>query len=235
MKISLIIPCYNESKRLPIFLDSIKSLVEKYPIELIIVDDGSSTKDFELLSQRITPCLSNKIQLKHYEVNKGKGGAIQYGIENSNGDYIGFVDADGAIPPYEVENFIQYIQKNQQDDMIISSRIRILGKTVSRSLKRHLSGRVFITILNLLFSIPVYDSQSGLKIFKREKFNLIKDRISDFRWLWDTQVLILFHKSNFKIIEIPIDWSDIPGSKVNLIRDSVLMFVRLLKFKRIAG
>lgn len=231
MKISLIIPCYKESNRLPLFLNSINQLPGKYPIEIIIVDDGSPTKDFELLKNKISPLLTNNIRLIHYDANKGKGAAIQHGIENSVGEYIGFVDADGAIPSHEVENFIQYILNNPLEDMVISSRIRILGKTVNRSLKRHLSGRVFITILNLFFSVPVYDSQSGLKIFKREKFNLIQNQISDYRWLWDTQVLILFYKSKFRMVEIPIDWSDIPGSKVNLFRDSILMFFRLFKFK----
>jgi dolichyl-phosphate beta-glucosyltransferase len=232
MRISLIIPCYKESSRFPLFLQSICHLTTRYPLEIIVVDDGSPSSDFELLKNKISNQLTENIRLLHYDKNKGKGAAIQYGIDNSAGEYIGFVDADGAIPSNEVENFIQYILKNPDEDMIISSRIRILGKTVNRSLKRHLSGRVFITILNLFFSVPVYDSQSGLKIFKREKFNLIKDKISDFRWLWDTQVLILFYKSKFKMKEIPIDWSDVPGSKVNLLRDSILMFFRLFKFKQ---
>lgn len=107
----------------------------------------------------------------------------------------------------------------------------ILGKHIDRKPLRHLSGRVFSTVLNLIFPMNVYDSQCGFKIFSRVKYEMIKDKITNMRWLWDTQLLILFYFNSYKIIEYPIDWHEEGDSKVKIFSDSFKMIFDLLIFK----
>lgn len=165
------------------------------------------------------------------EKNFGKGGAIEFGIENTKGEILSFLDADGSISKDEVQNCIEYFFSHPEIDLLISSRIKMLGKRIQRSLKRHLSGRIFITIFNYLFNVPAYDTQCGFKIFKKEKYNLVKELILNKSWTWDTELIILFYLKKFNIIEYPISWHDEAGSKVSLFKDSFRMFFSLIKFK----
>jgi glycosyltransferase involved in cell wall biosynthesis len=232
-KIVIIIPCYKEQDRLPQYLSELKKFVSIYDLQFVIVDDGSPEVLYNKLKLNIEPYLSESIVLLHYPTNKGKGFAISYGIDNSNSEIIGFLDADGSIPDYEVGRLInQFINEISEIDMLIASRIMILGKKINRKFHRHFMGRIFISYLNYLFPMKVYDSQCGLKLFKRQNYEIVKNQIHDFRWLWDTQLLILFYYNHFKNIEVPIDWNEIGQSRVNIFKDSALMFMGLIKFKK---
>ncbi len=230
IELTIIIPSYKESDRLPIFLSS---LIKNMPqdIRFIIVDDGSPIKDYNLLLERVKPFLSQKVSLLRYEKNRGKGGAIEFGLEHANTEYVGFLDADGSIPYYEVINLWQYTKMHPDLDLILSSRIKLLGKQIDRTLKRHLSGRIFVTYLNFLFNVPVYDSQCGYKIFKKSLFNSIQVNIINKRWLWDTELVILSYLNGYKCIEIAIDWKDVQGSKVSYLIDSLFILIDIFKFK----
>jgi glycosyltransferase involved in cell wall biosynthesis len=230
--LTLVIPCFKESDRLPIFLSS---LIKNMPqdIRYVIVDDGSPIADYNLLLERVKPFLSQKVSLLRYEKNRGKGGAIEFGLEHANTEYVGFLDADGSIPDYEVINLWQYTKMHPDLDLILSSRIKLLGKQIDRTLKRHLSGRIFVTYLNFLFNVPVYDSQCGYKIFKKSLFNSIQVNIINKRWLWDTELVILSYLNGYKCIEIAIDWKDVQGSKVSLFSDAIKMALGLWNFKKL--
>lgn len=232
MQVSLVIPCFKEEDRLPFFLKELHKRVLEFPeVEFLIVDDGTPQKFFFNLREKLSPYLSEQIRLFHYEVNLGKGNAISYGLTHAKGQILGFVDSDGAIPAMEVFRLIQYIQSSPRLDLLAGSRILMLGKRVERGLKRHLSNRIFATYFSNLFGIKMYDSQCGIKLFKREAYESIKEKITDKRWLWDTQLIVQFHRNGFLMEEIPIDWSDQPGSKVSLIKDSFRMFFKLLQYK----
>jgi glycosyltransferase involved in cell wall biosynthesis len=102
--LTIIIPCYKEVDRLPLFLNDLYTQLNHLDINFIIVDDGSPIEDFNKMKNLIDPFLSEKFKLLRYEKNLGKGGAISYGLTHASSDYIGFVDADGSIPFYEIEN-----------------------------------------------------------------------------------------------------------------------------------
>ncbi len=228
--LTLVIPAFRESERLPKFL---KTLLDQLPkdIHIIIVDDGSPATDFEILESQLQELKHPQIELLRYPINRGKGGAIEYGLEHSKSKWVGFLDADGSIPAYEVLALWTYAKNHEDVDFILSSRINLLGKNINRTFKRHLFGRIFVTYLSLLFQVPVYDSQCGFKIFKATVFKKIAHLIQNKRWLWDTELIILAHKFGSKMIEIPIDWKDVPGSKINLISDSLKMALGLWNFK----
>jgi dolichyl-phosphate beta-glucosyltransferase len=229
--LTIVIPSFKEAERLPLFLST---LTKNMPndISYIIVDDGSPIDDFNLLCERVKPFLNPNVSLLRYDINRGKGGAIEFGLEHANTEYVGFLDADGSIPHYEVINLWEYTKSNLHLDLILSSRIKLLGKQIDRSIKRHISGRIFVTYLNFLFNVPVYDSQCGFKIFKLSLYNSIKSKIINKRWLWDTELLILSYLNGFKCAEVAIDWKDVQGSKINLISDAIKMAFGLWDFKK---
>lgn len=236
--LTIVIPSFNEEERLPKFLKQLinQDIIKKASM-IIVVDDGSLEESAEIIA-----CLCEDI--KHQDVdiefcrrsiNGGKGAAILTGIERSKTPYVGFVDADGAVDSESIAKVVQMLinsnAQSQQIDGIIGSRIKMLGKEVKRSAVRHYIGRIFATYISLLLNIPVYDSQCGCKFFKTDIIKPILPHIADKRWLFDTQMLILLYHLGYNIIEYPVDWRDIRGSKISLVKDSVRMFLRMLIFR----
>jgi hypothetical protein len=96
----------------------------------------------------------------------------------------------------------------------------MLGRMVERSLKRHLSGRIFATLVSNLGSVPAYDTQCGLKFVKADVYKKIAPFLQCQGFAFDVELCLLLRKFGCSILEFPVDWRDVPGSKVSLIRDS---------------
>ncbi|TGM46498.1 glycosyltransferase [Leptospira biflexa] len=233
--LSIIIPCYNECNRLPQYLDTLMiTFQKKSNVDFIIVDDGSPKKEFLKLKENIEHHLSNpKIQLLRYELNLGKGGAIQFGLQVAKGNYVGFVDADGATPAYELQRIWDHIDTHKDIDLIVGSRIPMLGRSVKKSFYRHIANRVFSYYFHKIFKIQMYDPQCGCKIFKKSLYETMREKITDLRWLWDTQLIVLSYRNQKKIFEFPIDWNEIPDSKFNFLKDSWVVLYSAWKYRNI--
>lgn len=233
--LSLVIPCYRESERLPKFLESLlKTFKGSKSVDFLVVDDGTPLAEFEILKQKINHLLSNpQIQLLRYETNVGKGGAIQFGLKVAKGNYFGFVDADGATPAEEVFRTWNHINLHPEIDLLAGSRIIMMGRNVKKSFYRHVTNRIFSFYFSFIFRIQMYDPQCGCKIFKKSAYLQVIHKISDLRWLWDTQLLVLLIRNGFKIVEIPLDWQDIPGSKFSFLKDSFLVVFSVWKYRNI--
>jgi glycosyltransferase involved in cell wall biosynthesis len=236
--LTIVIPSFNEKDRLPQFLKKLvnQDIIKKVST-IIVVDDGSLKESAEIIA-----CLCEDLKRQDIDIefcrrsiNGGKGAAILTGIKRSKTAYVGFVDADGAVGSESIAEVVQKLinsnAQNQQIDGIIGSRIKMLGKDVKRSAVRHYIGRIFATYISLLLNIPVYDSQCGCKFFKSDILKPILPHITDQRWLFDTQVLILLYHLGYNIIEYPVDWRDIRGTKISLVKDSVKMFQMMLRFR----
>lgn len=242
-QLSIIIPAYNEATRLPRFLDDLflefsQNLKNPTAVEIILVDDGSMPENYALLCRAIEniPIPQNiHFQFLRYERNRGKGGAIAYGIANAHSImYLSFVDADGATPAYEVRRAWEQVQFDNSIDYLAGSRIVMFGRKVSKTFKRHLTNRIFSTYFTLIFGIKMYDPQCGMKFFRKSCYESVQDYITDFRWLWDTQLTVLIYRfAQYKMIEFPIDWTDIPGSKISIWKDSLKMLFLLWKYRNI--
>lgn len=240
-KVLICIPCYKESKRLAPFLEQILALDQALPYQLNIrfLDDGSGPEEQQKFAAYME---SAQKQFKHFQIgsqlfatNRGKGAVLRDGFSyglTENFNIVGFSDGDGATPFYEILAMIEELRAAPALQVLIGSRIKCLGKTVERSYKRHLSGRIFATLLSNIFNIPVYDSQCGAKLFKTTVLSSeVLKTCYDQRWLFDTQLLILLYKGGVAIRERMVDWADVPGSKVNLLKDSYRMFMGLLQFR----
>jgi len=231
-RVSLVIPAFREEERLPRYFPELAAALADLPVGLLVVDDGSPAASFAALKAALTPHLGAKHRVLRHEINRGKGAAIAFGLEHAGGEFFGFVDADGSIPAAEVRRFLLLGLERQGWDMLLGSRVKMLGRSVERSFWRHLTGRVFATMLSESFSIPVYDSQCGLKMFRSERYRAVKGLLTDQRWVWDSQLVILFHRRGWRVEEVPIDWHDTPGSKIRVVRDGLRMWAGLRRFRR---
>lgn len=229
MHLSVVIPSYNEEKRLPDTLRKTISHLSKshFSYEIIIVDDGSEDETIS----KIRPQIDNKrIFLEAYRKNRGKGYAIKKGVEKANGDLILFMDSDNATPITELESLLAHIDKNQ---IVIGSRY-IHGSDILRKqpLLRRLIGRIGNTMIQITLLPGIYDTQCGFKLFDAKVAkSLFKDLQTD-RFGFDFEILSRARINKFTIKEIPVSWLHQGESRVRPIRDALKTFIDLLKIKR---
>ena len=218
----LVIPCSHESARIGGFLpDLCREMSVLGGVAIMVVEDGSDAEEvskmrfiIDSLRAQFT-CLRS---LKTLSSNLGKGGAVYAGWADHGGaDWLAFVDADGACSPPEVARLIKM---RGDARAIFASRVKILGRKVTRLFKRHLLGRIYATLVSELLKVPVYDSQCGLKVVPRAAFEKISNRLQVTGFAFDVELMVALLDTGCPIQEVPIDWQEIPGGKVNLIRDS---------------
>jgi len=164
---------------------------------------------------------------------RAKGGAVYRGWLQSDGySFVAFADADGAISEKEILRAETFFGSDEcSADALFACRIKMMGRSIQRSLCRHLTGRVFATLVSELGDIPAYDTQCGFKILKTEAYRKIQPYLKTLGFAFDVELALLLHKLGMDIIEFPVDWHDVPGSKVSLIRDSISMAVEVLKIR----
>lgn len=237
----LVIPCFYESERLPTFLSELITAFENdAALKILVVDDGSSKSEQEILQNRIFEvlkafperALSVEIQLN--PSNSGKGGAVYSGWNTaSSEDFLMFVDADGATSAGEVKRMVEHVRaQNDLNTAIFASRVKMLGRKVSRLWKRHLMGRVYATFVSEIFKIPIYDSQCGCKLVPRHAYEKVREHLTIQGFAFDVDLLLALSHHGFKTVEFPVDWEEIPGGKVHLFRDSFRMFKDILELKK---
>jgi len=237
MHFIIVIPAYQESRRLPAYLHQLLPLCEKSTekISIQIVDDGSGPEEVDRLLEQIEPlrkefsCLAEPLLLAR---NRGKGGAVYEGWKQSPAcDILGFLDADGSIPAPEVIRPIEMATVHPGRSLC-ASRIKMLGRSITRSAKRHYVGRLYATLLSLLLDLPVYYSQCGYKLLPYPAYLRIRDRLMEPGFAFDAEILMLLSDAGVDMVEVPIDWHDEPGSKVHLVRDGIRMALALHRIRR---
>ena len=230
IELSIVIPAYNERARLPkTVLETIKWCKENCSdYEIIIVDDGSTDKTLEIgllfaEYQDNVSCIANP--------HLGKGAAVRSGMLNASGEHVLFMDADGATPLEEIPKLRSKLQQGYA--VAIGSRIvRTPGETrVVTSLHRKLIGRLFAGIVSMFGVRGIGDTQCGFKIFRKE---IVKEIFSHQKlngFAFDVEILFIAHRFSLQVSEVPINWHNKEGSKVNLVLDSMKMLRDVLRLK----
>jgi dolichyl-phosphate beta-glucosyltransferase len=220
--LSVVVPAYNEQLRLPHALiemiDMLDSRASSY--EIIVVDDGSSdgTSETAIRFERLRP----QVRLVRLPVNRGKGHAVRTGMLNAKGRRVLFADADGATPFRELARLEEALSAGA--DVAIGSRAKASRDTQVRTvLHRKLLGRMFNAWVNALL-LPTYaDTQCGFKLFTRPAAQFLFSRQRSERFSFDVELLYIARKAELKVSEVPINWNNVPGSKVNLVVDAARM------------
>ncbi len=225
----LTIPAFRESERLPAFLEALASLVDvAFPRGRVVVcDDGSGSAEQARLEERISPvvarhdCLLPTLFLAD---NRGKGGAILAGWDAYPGyDFYGFIDADGAISPGEFERITAMLEGSDRRTAFFASRVQMLGRSVERSVWRHMSGRIFARMVAWCIEPDTHDSQCGFKFIPTAALKEIRPWLKGRQFAFDVELLAFLLATGYRVIEVAIDWRDIPGNKLRFLRDSVRM------------
>lgn len=224
-KTCIIIPCYNEEKRLQ--GDNFKSYIRiNKHVFFLFVNDGSKDKT-GLVLQNIARHEKSNIFVLNLKHNAGKAEAVRLGVLESfhwrRFDYIGYLDADLSCPLTEIKMLIDKIEKEKVFKMVIGSRVKRLGADIRRSALRHYFGRVLSTFASIILKLPVYDTQCGLKIFAKDYAQYIFSKKFRTTWLFDCEILArLIHKYGYErvnksIYEVPLHtWIEKGESKIKI-------------------
>ena len=223
-KTRIIVPCYNESSRLKpdAFLHALES---NSNLSFLFVNDGSTdgTLDVLISLKEMNPEQVSFISLKK---NSGKAEAVRCGMLKSFEDYfdcLGYWDADLATPLDTIADFCRLLD-SPNVDIVIGSRVRLLGRNIERKALRHYLGRAFATCASILLNISVYDTQCGAKIFRNSiSLRRVFGKPFKVRWTFDVEMLARFsivsEASPLDVsagwVECPLaEWVDVKGSKV---------------------
>jgi dolichyl-phosphate beta-glucosyltransferase len=222
-ELSIIIPAYNEELRLPATLEYISAFLPVLggETEVIVVDDGS--KDQTIAVAESFHSKIPNLRVVPNGVNRGKGYSVRHGMLEARGRHVLFTDADLSAPIEEAPKLVAALQ---QYDVAIGSRAldRSLIE-VHESAFREFAGIVFNTIVRLVLRLPFVDTQCGFKAFRREDCRIIFDQQRIERFGFDPELLYLARHHGLHTTEIPVRWAHSPATKVNMLRDSVQMFV----------
>lgn len=230
VEISVIIPAYNEGKRLPFFLRELISYCQKSrrTYEIIVVDDGSGDETAKIASEFRSQFPS--LLVCRLEKNRGKGYAVRHGLFRARGKIDLFMDADGSTPPTEIERNIHYLEAGY--DIFVGSRLlREKGQVLRIAFHRKAMGILFNFLVRRILFKDIKDTQCGFKIFKRQTIQPLFSRMNIHRFGFDLEILYLAHKMGYRIKEGPVSWKHVPGSKINLLVDSVKMLFNILQVR----
>ncbi|MDD2732205.1 MAG: glycosyltransferase family 2 protein [Candidatus Pacebacteria bacterium] len=230
MYLSVIIPAYNEEKRLPKTLLEIDRYLRKqdYEYEIIVVSDGSKDRTSEAVNNLKSEILN--LKLIDNKENHGKGYVVRQGLIEAKGQYRLFTDADNSTSLDQVEDMIPYF--NQDYDIVIGSR-DVKGAVLDPPQPWHrvLVGNMFNLLTQFIVGLwGIWDTQCGFKALSAEAAEKILPKCRINRWAFDPEILKLGRKMGFKIKEVPVRWVNDPDSKVKL-KGMIRMGFDLLKIR----
>ncbi len=226
MTVSIIIPAYNEAKRLPTTLTAISfwlPTAADFNLKEIIVVDDCSIDNTADLAQGFSGRLP--IQVIKLPANCGKGCAVRTGILAATGDLILMYDADGATSLADLQKLVTEAKTNQ---VVIGSRLAGDNQIVQMSVFRRLVGLVFHWLCAPLLP-RIKDASCGAKVFQREAAQAIFMAQKLDRFAFDIEILWLARRLGYSVKEVPVNWQAVPGSKVKVWRDAPEMFWSVLR------
>lgn len=231
VELSLVLPAYNEALRLPSYLTEIRQYFddprcisvapgvsvpcESISYEVIVVDDGSSDRTAEVV--RAASSGWPQLRLIEHPENRGKGAAVRTGVLASCGRQVLFADADGATPIDQEARLRRAICDGA--DVAVGSRLMPADDiTASRNPLRAWIGRAFARVASRLLRLRVRDTQCGFKMFHGDVARSLFSELNDSGYLFDLELLLRAERQRLAIVEIPVNWHEVPGGHFRLIR-----------------
>ena len=228
MKLSIIIPAFNERKTILKVINKVKKVkLNNVKKEIIIIDDFSKDNTKEILTK-----LKNKnIKIFFHQKNQGKGAAIRTGLKHATGDVILIQDADLEYNPEEYPRLLKPIIENKTK-VVYGSRLEAIRKNLKNMYKLHYIGNLFLTIMtNILYGTKITDMETGYKVFRKEVIKGMKLRAK--RFDFEPEITAKILKKGYKIKEVPIDFVGRKfkeGKKITW-RDGIKALYYLVKYR----
>ncbi len=232
ISLSIVIPAYNEQRRLPSTLDSVFSYLgsrEWRFTEVLVVDDGSADG---------TPDVVNAYASRHPGLrllrnpgNRGKGYSVRHGVLEAQGEWVLFSDADLSAPIEELDKLLDACRKGEARIAIGSRALDRSLISVHQSVFRETAGRIFNLMMRVLTGLSFWDTQCGFKLYEAKAAKEIFRRQRFERFGFDVEVLFIARRLGYRIVEVPVRWAHSEGTKVSMFRDSAAMFLDLLRVR----
>jgi len=230
--VSIVIPAYNEEKRLPSTLDRLDEYVRQGPTpvrEVLIVNDGSRDGTANLVQRHAAT--HPYVRLLENPGNQGKGYSVRHGMLQAQGDWVLLTDADLSTPIEQMKKLLAAAAEQH-------ARIAIGSRALDRSLIgvhqpafREFSGRVFNFVMRSVTRLPFMDTQCGFKLYEREAARAVFSRQTLRGFSFDVEHLFIARKLGLKTIEVPVVWNDVEGTKVGLTQ-GLRSFADLMRIRR---
>jgi dolichyl-phosphate beta-glucosyltransferase len=228
-KISIVIPAFNESRRIADSLGKLRQFLGTTPLsfEILVVDDGSTdgtggiVRGFE----------HEGVRLIHHAENRGKGYSVRTGMLEAIGTYVLFTDADLSTPIEELHKLYDVAEKDSAD-IVIGSRAldrRYIERHQSRF--RETSGIVFNRLVRIVLGLKLHDTQCGFKLFHRDRTRSIFEQQTIDGFGFDPEILFLAARRRLHIREVSVRWSHADDTKVRVIRDGLRMIADLARIR----
>lgn len=231
IKLSLVLPCYNEAEHFDKSSTRILTTLKKlhYPFEMIFVEDKSKDNTANLVKEFIKLHKNEQLKAIYHNENKGRGKTVSEGILLAKGTFVGFIDIDCEVSP---EYSAQFVEKLRQGFDIVCGkrtyRISISG------LVRALVSKIYSFIMKKILNTMLEDTETGFKFFRKDKILPVLKKVQATGWFWDTEIMARSERTGLKIAFIPVIFNRRTDktSTVNLWDDSIEYFKKLITFRK---
>jgi hypothetical protein len=227
MRVSIVLPAYNEANRLQNTVEKVVEAAKKtgYDFEIIVAEDGSTDGTDEIAAE-LARNYENIIHL-HSDERLGRGRALINAFSKANGEIVVYMDVDLSTDLKHLKELIDTIAVDGYD-VVTGSRL-MKESVADRPFKRDFASRGYNFLVRLFLGSELRDHQCGFKAFKRDVILEICKKVKDNHWFWDTEVLVLAQKMGYRVKEIPVTWTHGGDTKVKLGKDTVYMFSQIVR------
>ncbi|NTV52477.1 MAG: glycosyltransferase family 2 protein [Candidatus Firestonebacteria bacterium] len=229
--LSIVIPAYNEARRLPRTLESLDAFLGKQPYaaEVLVVDDGSRD-DTRATARAFRFSAPVRLRLLTNARNRGKGASVRRGVAAARGEFVLFTDADLSTPIADVQALFAALAKGA--DVAIGSRA-VAGSRVltPQPWHREFMGKTFNRFVQGIVLPGIHDTQCGFKLFRRSAARRLFRRLTTPRFGFDVEVLYLARRTKLRVAEVPVEWHNSLASTVSPLKDSLTMFADLFRIR----
>jgi glycosyltransferase involved in cell wall biosynthesis len=237
--LSIVIPAYNEEKRIERSLDEVLRFLEAqtYHAEVIVVDDGSSDETAKRVLERAAEyrAAGHDLRVLTNTPNRGKGYSVKRGLTEASGEIVMFSDADFSSPITEAPKLIDPIAAGRADVTLGSRALNRELIGVHQPRMREFGGMVFNLCMRTITGLKFKDTQCGFKAFRREAALPVFALQRIDRFGFDPEVLYIAKKQGNRLLEVPVVWNHCEGGelqgKLNYVRDSINMFADLIRIR----
>lgn len=215
--LSVIIPAYNEQQRLPATLNTVAAYLDSRGLafaEIIVVNDGS--RDGTAGVAREAMARDPRVRLVENPGNRGKGYAVRHGMREARGEWVLFTDADLSAPIEELGKLWDAVRVHEAGGAIGSRALDRSLIGVHQSAFRETSGKFFNLVMRLITGLPYRDTQCGFKLFSRAAARDMAARQQIESFGFDVEILYIAKKLGYRILEVPVRWNNVEGTKVSL-------------------
>ena len=229
--VSVVLACYNEEEILARSFEEIRDTLDNLgrPYEIVFVDDVSRDRTREIIRDIVAAHPGRPIRVILHEKNAGRGATVTDGFRAAKGDVVGYLDVDLEVHARYIPSLVQAIEKGAD-----VATVRRIYAFQLRSLDRYVMSRGYSFLVRKLLRVPIHDTETGYKFFRRERLLPVLDEIQDGGWFWDTEFMVRAFQRGLRLQEIPgayVRRRD-KTSTVSGLRDSIAYFAKLLRFRR---